>query len=243
MTTAEGRVAPPRPSSIKPLRGPEPKRLGQLAADSLRHAILAGEFTAGTRLVEDDLAARLRISRGPVRDALRQLAEEGLVAMASRGAFVASPKLHDVWELYSLRCALECLSVELAVEQFTDDDLAVASQRLEALLAAARAGPLDVFVARDLGFHAVFYERSGHRRLLRSWQALEPSFRTLLTISNVNPRLNEVLRMHERILKAVKMRDAAAAQRCVRAHLAQAQPIIAAAYSRFQQAEPSRARR
>jgi DNA-binding GntR family transcriptional regulator len=111
------------------------------------------------------------------------------------------------------------------------------------MLAAAREGPLDVFVARDLAFHAIFYERSGHRRLLRSWQALEPSFRTLLTISNLNPRLGEVLQMHRRILNAVKARDAAAAQRWVRAHLAQAQPIIAEAYARFQQAEPSRARR
>src|SRR6266851_7793887 len=64
-------------TALRPLREQEPQRLGELAAGALRRAIIAGEFAAGTRLVEEELAAQLRVSRGPIRDALRQLAEEG----------------------------------------------------------------------------------------------------------------------------------------------------------------------
>lgn len=215
---------------LRPLREPNPRRLGELAADALRRAILLGQLGAGTRLVEDDLAARLHVSRGPIRDALRQLAEEGLVSTAGRGASVAATGLDNIRELYSLRCAIECLSVELAIQLFSKRDLAEARARLEAMLRAAAEGPLESFVDRDLAFHTLFYERVGHRRLLRAWQALEPSFRVLLSVANINPRIDEVLRMHERILAAVEAGDAAEAQRWVRAHLAEAERVLSLAY-------------
>jgi DNA-binding GntR family transcriptional regulator len=221
--------------ALQPLREPEPRRLGELAADALRNAILTREFPANTRLIEEEISRRLRVSRGPVRDALRQLAEEGLVRIEGRGAFAVPPSLGDLDDLYSLRRALECLSMELAVQRFTDEDMRAAGDRLEAMLRAAHAAPLETFVDADLAFHSIFYERVGHRRLLRSWQSLQPTFRAVLNITNVHPGIDEVLGMHERLLEAVAARDADAAKHWVGAHLAIAAPILRAAFARFEQ--------
>jgi GntR family transcriptional regulator, gluconate operon transcriptional repressor len=212
---------------LKPLRTPEQPNLGQQAADLLRQAIVAGEFAAGTRLVEDDLAARLGVSRGPIRDALRQLEEEGLVETAKRGAFVAPPDLRDIWELYSLRRVLEGFALQLAVKNFTEEDVAAVQEIHESMVRAAAEGRMDDFVAQDMAFHSAFYERVNHRRLLRSWQALSRSFGTILGVTSVaNPRVDSIIRKHFGILEGIKAGDAAEAERWLESHLDEAREVL-----------------
>lgn len=219
-------------TALKPLRDGDFQRLGQQVANQLRLAIVAGEVSAGTRLVEDELASRLRVSRGPVRDALRELAEEGLVDMANRGAFVVPLNTRDVWELYSFRTVLESFALELAAERFTEEDITASETILESMARSAKEGRMDDFVAEDMAFHSLFYERSGHRRLLRSWQALARSFRAILTITSIaNPRTASILEKHRGILEAVKARDGAAAKRVLQAHLEEAETVLRRVYN------------
>src|SRR4030088_2009836 len=99
---------------------------GPLAASiraRLRQAILEGEYAPGERLREVDIAARHQVSRGPVREALLQLEQEGLVLLRrNRGAIVARLSRADLEEVYSLRLALERLAVARAVHHGTDAD-------------------------------------------------------------------------------------------------------------------------
>jgi GntR family transcriptional regulator of gluconate operon len=217
-------------SSIKPLRSPGEPNLGQQAANMLRRAIIAGEFPSGVRLIEDDLASRLGVSRGPIREALRQLATEGLVEVGRRGAFVRLGQ-HDIWELYSLRTVLEGFAIELAAQAFTDDDMVAVQGLLDQMAEAAQAQRLEDFVILDMAFHSAFFERAGHRRLLLSWQALAPSIGAMLAVtSTANPRVDSILDEHQQILEGVKTRDVATAQQWLRIHLADAREVIERTY-------------
>src|SRR5258707_4522029 len=91
----------------------------------LREAILRGDFTAGEHVREVEIAARYDVSRGPVREALLQLEQEGLVMLRrNRGAVVARLSRADLEEVYSLRLALERLAVVHAVRHGTEADFA-----------------------------------------------------------------------------------------------------------------------
>jgi GntR family transcriptional regulator of gluconate operon len=217
-------------STLKPLRAPGEPSLGQKAATMLRRAIISGEFPSGMRLIEDDLASRLGVSRGPVRDALRQLAVEGLVEIERRGAFVRLGQ-HDIWELYSLRTVLEGFAIELAAQSFTEQDVAEVQGILDRMGDAAREQRMEDFVTLDMAFHSAFFERVGHRRLLLSWQALSHSIGAMLAVtSTANPRVDSILDEHQHILDGIKAHDAATAQQWLRVHLADARNVIEQTY-------------
>ena len=105
---------PPRSALTPPRR----KLLGDDVADRLREAILHGELSAGQRLREEELAERLQVSRGPVRDAFVSLEREGLIRSSRhRGVTVVELNLRDLHEIYTLRSALEPLAISLAARR------------------------------------------------------------------------------------------------------------------------------
>jgi DNA-binding GntR family transcriptional regulator len=214
-------------SALQPLRQPGFNGLGHQVANMLRQAIVAGEFAPGTRLIEADLADRLRVSRGPIRDALRQLADEGLVRVGNRISTVVPPDIEDVRELYSLRTLLECFALELAASRLSDKDLDEAEHVLAEASAAAAAGRFDESIEKDLRFHALFYERSGHRRLQRIWETLEPTFRVLIGVTNtINPWAGANEAGHRAIVEAMRRRDMEGAQSALRNLLALAESTM-----------------
>lgn len=110
------------------------------AVDAIRQAILAGELPAGTHLVQSELAASLGVSVTPVREALRQLAGEGLVDFdAFRGAVVHTPTLEEMVEIYSIRCALVPLAVERSMSSIAAEDLARAADLQQRMVACGDA--------------------------------------------------------------------------------------------------------
>jgi len=198
-------------SHIRPL---DPSRLGDEVAQMLRRAVLSGELEPGTHLVESMLSERFQVSRAPIREALRELESEGLVESRRRGVFVKALTQQDVWELYSLRLLLEGAAVELAVQRFGDDDLAALRGHLETMAEAASAGRTNEFAEADMRFHAEFFERAGHRRLLRVWQSFSETYRVILEITDSrSPDLESVVEDHRAILAAIERRDADEARR------------------------------
>ncbi len=145
----------------------------QYIAERLRAAILAGELAPGTALVETTLATQFDVSRGPLREALRELIEEGLlVTVPYTGTHVITLSVQDIHEIYSMRIALERFAFEQAWEQ-RDDRFAQELQRRNALLSAAiDAGDDRASIQAELDLHGLVYETSGHRMLQRSWHGL-----------------------------------------------------------------------
>ena len=142
-------------------------------AERLRAAILAGDIPPGAPLVETALSESFDVSRGPLREALRQLIEEGLVVTVPyTGTHVAPLSVEDVREIYSLRTALEIFAIEQVWERRDDRFRAELVRRNDALVATIDAGDDRASIETELAFHGLVYEASGHRLLQRAWASL-----------------------------------------------------------------------
>jgi DNA-binding GntR family transcriptional regulator len=145
-----------------------PPSLVQLAADELRRMILAAELRPGERLIEERLTERLGISRPPLREAMRILQQEGLILVQPRrGATVTQLADEDVFEILTLRSALERLSVELGVPVTDDraDRLQRCRDALAEMQACADREDRAHLVECGYAFHRSIVGLAGHRRL------------------------------------------------------------------------------
>lgn len=142
-------------------------------AERLRAAILAGDIAPGAPLTETALSARFDVSRGPLREAMRQLVEDGLlVTVPYTGTHVASLSVEDVREIYSLRTALEIFAFEQVWDRRDDRFRHELHRRNEALLASIDAGDDRASISTELELHGVVFEASGHKLLQRAWYGL-----------------------------------------------------------------------
>ncbi len=142
-------------------------------AERLRTAILAGDIAPGTALVETALSQRFDVSRGPLREALRQLIEEGLlVTVPYTGTHVAALSVEDVREIYSLRTVLETFAFEQVWERRGAGFRAELRHRNDRLIATIDAADDRASILTELELHGLVFEAAGHKLLLRAWQGL-----------------------------------------------------------------------
>lgn len=103
----------------------------QLLAESLRQAILEGQLKPGSRLVEQDLAEQYDISRGPIREAIRILASEGLAELRkNKGAVVSTPNMDDVLEVYAIRMSLGAIAIDQLARTALESDVDLEQARI-----------------------------------------------------------------------------------------------------------------
>lgn len=141
--------------------------LGNEVANRLRNAIRTGEFPLGTRLVERDLAERLGVSRIPVREAIQQLVEEGLVQKKPhRGTFVHIPTRTEIEEISSLRVLLECFVVERALANWQPEHETRLREIVATMRRAAAANDMQLLFEQDYLFHSALWEIADHALLL-----------------------------------------------------------------------------
>jgi DNA-binding GntR family transcriptional regulator len=145
----------------------------QHIAERLRAAILAGELGPGAPLVETTLAAQFAVSRGPLREAMRELIEEGLlVTVPYTGTHVISLSVNDIHEIYSMRIVLERFAFEQAWDRRDAQFRRELQRRMAVLTTAIDAGDDRASIQAELDLHGLVYEASGHRLLQRSWFGL-----------------------------------------------------------------------
>ncbi|MGH3328253.1 MAG: GntR family transcriptional regulator [Streptomycetales bacterium] len=197
--------------------------------ETLRRVILNGELAGGTRLVQADLAKQLGVSTTPVREALRDLATEGLIRLdPHRGAIVRELKLDEVREIYELRKLLEPVSIRRAVERITSarlDEAAELAAGMEAQDDPAR------WVELNRAFHAVFASASDSPRLETILEGLRDSAAVYVGLSiKIRPRqMTGGNADHRALLKAVRRGDADAAAGIEVRHLESTMRAIEAA--------------
>ncbi len=188
----------------------------------LRDAIVAAELEPGQRLSENELAARLGVSRTPVREALLRLSDDGLVVVVPQlGSFVTRIHLRAVEDAHFVRESLECAAVRLAAERATAADVAA----LDALLAGQRdagaRGSFDAFYALDDAFHSALCDISGHGGAWEVSQRVNHHLNRVRRLSLPEPHyLPEMIDDHAGVVAAVRGHDPAAAEDALRAHLA-----------------------
>lgn len=148
-------------------------------ADILRDAITAGRLKPGDRLIETDLAAELGTSRAPVREALRQLEEQGLVASYPyRGSEVLGVSQDEVEEmLVPIRLTLERFAYVRARGRLSAADFAELQALVEEMVVAAEQQSADRLADADIRFHELIIVRSEQRHCLQIWRTIEPRVR------------------------------------------------------------------
>lgn len=219
--------------ATKPTRAPS---LGEQLAAVLRERIVRGVLAAETHLVEDALAAEYDVSRGPVRDALRELERQGLVESRRRGYFVVGLTERDVDDLYEMREAIEVVAVTRAITQAEAADMAQARRIVVDMVAAADRADSVAFAQADLRFHAHLYTMGRNRRLIDVWNEYEPVMSALIQLTveediDLHPSAND----HGVLLDLIEDGDPTALAEEMRQHLrgahARMRHALAAAHS------------
>ncbi|MGH9245314.1 MAG: GntR family transcriptional regulator [Acidimicrobiales bacterium] len=193
----------------------------QLARDTLRRAILSGQIPAGTRLVQSDIAQRLMVSTTPVREALRDLATEGLIRLdAHRGAIVRKLDADELEELYRVRQLLEPEIIRLAVERMTDEELDAAEAIQDR---ADEEQNLAVWADFNRQFHSAFIAAARSPRLASIVHNLLDSATVYIAASLMydEHRREEGNAQHRQLLDAVRRRDADTAVDVMLTHIRQ----------------------
>jgi DNA-binding GntR family transcriptional regulator len=149
------------------------KTLSEEVLDRMREAIVRGRFRPGDRLNEAALAGAFGVSRGPVREALSQLQQEGLVRVERhRGARVSRISAEDVEELYELRVDLELFAAKRAVRLISAGELEAMGAVVSGYGRAVEAGEVPEAVDLDMKFHDLIYRAARHTRLYGCWTNL-----------------------------------------------------------------------
>jgi DNA-binding GntR family transcriptional regulator len=192
-----------------------PPSITQLAASALRNMIFAGELRPGDRVVENQLAGMLGVSKPPLREALRVLEQEGLVVRSPRRGVVVTPlTLHDVYEIFTLRHDLERLAVDLGVPCRAPERIARCREAYAALERAAADNDQAAVTERGFAFHVAVVGLAGHSRLEDAYRSLALQLHLCMAMNRRARRSHESLagdaRRHLRILELVEAGDPAA---------------------------------
>jgi DNA-binding GntR family transcriptional regulator len=221
-----------------------PDTLTTAVASYIKDAIVRGEFAPGTRLNEVALAADLDTSRGTVREALRTVADRGLIqVIPRRGVFVSQLSVRATWEISSLRALLEPYAARLALEASGSDPAMLAEVRaaFEDLRRAVTTADPSTVADADVAFHRAVFQRCGHEMLLSQLDTLQVlSRRIVLTNQISSADAPTLIAQHEPIAAAVELRDPELLEAAVRTHVIEAGELL---MTRMAPLEHSRVRR
>lgn len=191
---------------------PAPTRPGttaQHALDWLRAAIIDGELKPGGRIRQDEVAERIGVSIGPVREALRALEQEGQVTyVARRGYFVTELRAADLVEIYGLRKLLEERAVRVAVPGLDDDALDRVEMAARDCADAAGTGDVAAELEANRRFHFGLFESPDQPHLIRLIRQLWDSTEAYRALYYNSPEERHAsIDAHDRILAALRARD------------------------------------
>lgn len=194
-------------------------------ADIIRDRILKGEYEIGAKIKETQIAAELRVSRTPIREAFKQLENEGLIDyIPNRGCFAKGFTQQDVDDIYAVREALERLAVERAVERITEAEMRELEEEWDLMEFYAKKKDAQKVLELNSTFHDRIYASTRSRfmaQVLRSYKSYIN--KTRKSVFYDETYLMAILKEHREILEAIKSRDKERAVRAVSEHLESSQ--------------------
>ncbi len=205
--------------ALPPIKASIPLTAKAYAA--IKAAILTLQFEPGAPLVESDLANQLGISKIPLREALHQLENEGLVTrIPYKGVYVSGLTTQEAADLALIRGALEGLAARLAAPHLTKEDLECAEAILQEAEQALAHGNKDLCVSKGKEFHDFIIGKSGNAQLVPLLENLDNRFHRFRLLSNhIRGRTAQSMKEHRLILQALKERDPEAVEQAMREHL------------------------
>ena len=201
----------------------EPRTLKENVTEILRQLIIDGTLAPGTEFNQAQIAEQLGVSRGPIREALGQLEQEGLLqSVPYKGVIVTPLTRKYVEELYSVRTALELLALDRSIERITDAEIDYLDTIVDEMRTVARNGDRTRLVEVDLRFHEYLLTRADHELALKLWLTLEVGMRRCLrTRHKIYTFLDEVVGSHPTLITALKARDVSLSRQILSDHIAE----------------------
>lgn len=190
------------------------RTLRENVVDEIRIKILNQELAPGMRIVEQNLSDELGVSRGPIREALRQLEQEGLVEYTRNvGCSVKKITLEDIYEIYLLRSMYEVMAVKLYDGDFADEDFARMDEILELMKALESDKDSEEEMAKlvtyDRMLHAIIVEKAEFTRLTKAWSELDYGNVICFYAGNSDRRagIERQYPIHKKLVDILRTRD------------------------------------
>jgi DNA-binding GntR family transcriptional regulator len=210
--------------------------LTESVTNRLRDLIIEGDLPPGTPLRMQALAARLGVSIMPVREALKLLEAEHLVAISPPpGATVLQVSSDEVEEIYAMRAALESLAARVAMSRIKPAEVRGMQRQLERMQRVARGEDVRLFSAEDRRFHRMLYQAAGRPALYtRIIELAQSSLRATNLAYEIWRPLILGVDAHRPILEAVERGDASAVARLTFEHVTEGGARIYAAVRQWE---------
>jgi phosphonate utilization transcriptional regulator len=218
------------PNKLQPAMKPTPElqaiemlqahSLTSLVQREVERMILAGDISSGAKLNEAEIAARLGVSRGPVREAFRALEETGLVQLEkNRGVFVRQISVHEAHEIYELRAAFDQMAGRKLAAGASAEHLKELRAILDRMEKAAARNDIDAYHSLNMRFHDAVVEFAGNQKLLAAYRRLVNEL-TLFRRHTLmqRDRLPTSTKEHRKIVDAIAAHDAEAASKLLFEH-------------------------
>ncbi|MGA2515286.1 MAG: GntR family transcriptional regulator [Thermodesulfobacteriota bacterium] len=210
------------------LKTSKKKSLREEVYQSLRKSILHGKLKGGQRLIEEQLADQVGISRTPVREAFYKLEREELVTRLPKGGFaVREFTKEDVEEIFGIRSALESYAAYLATVHMAPDKISILERKLKESEDALEKGDDDKALQLHNDFYDLLYKSCRSRKLAEMINNFRDYFyryrSALLRTENGVSHTNQY---HRQMLEAMKKKNPRLAERLVRMHLARAKDLV-----------------
>ncbi len=194
------------------LRPVEDRTLRAQAARQIVDLVTGGHLRPGQKLTETALAAQLQVSRGPLREALRELADKGiLVSQPYKGLRVRPISRHDLQELYSMRTNLERFAFTLAWPLRSPAALDDLAARYAELMSAQKTGDQARVIALEIAFHSWVYEICGHGLLRNHWERLAPLVQIYMSLHHelhgAHGQFKHMTREYQRLARGNSLQD------------------------------------
>ena len=187
----------------------------------LKSRILEQQFLPGQHLVEDTIAKKLGISRTPVREAIRELSREGLVAISpNRRAVVRTLTTEELLDIFDIKIRLEGLCAAHAAERSSKATAQELSKALKAMAAAAKAHDKQAYLRADEIYHGVIYVGAKNERIKQIITDLNTQWHRMRQgMAAIESRMETAVEEHRRIADAIGAGDSQAAETAMRVHL------------------------
>ncbi len=199
--------------NIKPIR--------DIVYEQLRKAILEGTIKPGERIVENEYADMLNISRTPVREALRKLEIEGFVEYIPRkGVIVKGFSLKDIIEIFEIRKALECLAVKHVVENISDEEIEALKEIIKKMEEAGKEDNYERIVDICQHFHQSILDASSMPRLQSMISTLQEYLERFKRVTLAkDTRRTSAIKEHKEIMQAIIEKDVSKAEELTIKHI------------------------
>lgn len=212
------------------------RTLRQSVTEAIRQVILQGDLLPGAQVNQAQIAEQLGVSRGPVREALGQLEEEGLIKnVPYKGTFVTEITSDYITELYSIRRVIETFAARQAAIRATPEELQELRTLLDQMYATAERDDMAQMGTLDIRFHYLIISAAHHSMLLQMWKSIEMGVRRCLALRHrIYRRPIDVIGTHPDILAALEAGDAELASTILDAHIAEAGEYLLRSWAQAQ---------